>query len=73
MRDPVTVRLRFDPDTTEAAILAIRGMLDALPKRSKKFSLEVETTSEELEARLQAAFAVSKAQIAVRAKRRKQQ
>lgn len=72
MRDPVTVTLKFDPPSTEDAIVAIQGMLGALPKLSKKFSLEIETTSEELEARLQAAFAVSKAQIAVRAKRRKQ-
>lgn len=73
MRDQITVTLTFErPDTEEALAAAINGMVQALPKRDgRNVRLKIEGASETFTSVFQTAYALTKAQVAARASRRK--
>ena len=72
--DPVTVTMRFErPATEEALARAINGMIGSLPvgrDGKTRVQITLEGIPNELAAMLETAFAIGKAQMAVKAKRR---
>lgn len=75
INDPVTVTLKFErPATDQALMEGISAMVGAIPKGwggSTRMRLTLEGISDDLAATIETAFAIGKAQLAVRAKRRK--
>lgn len=74
INDPVTVTMRFErPATEEALARAINGMICSLPAGKDgniRVRINLEGIPEYLAATLETAFALGKAQLAVKAKRK---
>lgn len=71
--DPVTVTLTFERPTTEVALMeGLASMVHAIPSRNGKRAMRIvlEGISDDLAARIETSFAIGKAQLSVREKRR---
>lgn len=74
IKDPVTVTMRFErPATEEALARAINAMICSLPAGKDgnvRVRITLEGIPDDLAATFETAFAIGKAQLAVKAKRR---
>lgn len=70
MRDPITVTLKFErPDREQVLAQAVCDMICSLPT-TKRVQIVIEGLPDEMAATIETAFAIGRAQMAVKANRK---